>query len=124
MTPKIDESFPHYSKYLKEVKKVCKTIEDDIKKEFSADINIILKKATPLKGFERKLWKIRIRCSSSPYGKSKGFRVIFYYSKSLNRIFLLFVYSKSEIESPSLELLAKLYKELKQYIETYYPPSS
>lgn len=87
MNLKIDESLPHYSKSLKEVKKICKTIEEDIKKEFSTDIDTILQKASPLAGFGRKLWKIRIRCSSASYGKSKGFRVIFYYSPPSDSIF-------------------------------------
>ncbi|MEO0245932.1 MAG: hypothetical protein ABIM13_06725 [candidate division WOR-3 bacterium] len=55
MNLKIDESLPHYSKSLKEVKKICKTIEEDIKKEFSTDIDTILQKASPLAGFGRKL---------------------------------------------------------------------
>ena len=44
-------------------------------------------------------YKIRLANSSVPTGKSGGFRIIYYYLDNQQNIFLLSIYSKSDIEN-------------------------
>lgn len=44
-------------------------------------------------------YKIRLANSSIPTGKSGGFRVIYYYLDKQNNIYLLSIYSKTDLEN-------------------------
>jgi len=44
-------------------------------------------------------YKIRLANSSVPTGKSGGFRIIYYYIDSNNNLYLMSMYSKSELEN-------------------------
>ncbi len=57
-----------------------------------------------------KLFKIRLENSSSSIGKSGGFRVIYYYLDEEENIYLLKIYSKTEIENIKEEVLIKILK--------------
>lgn len=57
-----------------------------------------------------KLYKMRLENSSSNIGKSGGFRVIYYYLDEEENIYLLKIYSKTEIENIKEEILIKLLK--------------
>lgn len=57
-------------------------------------------------------YKMRLPNSSIPTGKSGGFRVI-YYKKVEETIYLLTIYSKSDIESIDDEQLEKILKKNK-----------
>lgn len=57
-----------------------------------------------------KLYKMRLENSSSNSGKSGGFRVIYYYLDEEENIYLLKIYSKTEIENIKEEILIKLLK--------------
>lgn len=48
-------------------------------------------------------YKIRWANSSVPTGKSSGFRVIYYYLDKDNHLYLMAMYSKSELENISEE---------------------
>lgn len=56
-------------------------------------------------------YKMRLANSSKQSGKSGGFRVIYYYLDEQNRIYLITIYSKTELENVSdnrlLEILRK-----------------
>ena len=56
-------------------------------------------------------FKLRIPNSPIPAGKRGGFRVVYYYRSQNNRIYLLDIYSKTELETISdgrlLEILRK-----------------
>lgn len=52
-----------------------------------------------------KLYKMRLENSSSNIGKSGGFRVIYYYLDEEENIYLLKIYSKTEIENIKEEVL-------------------
>lgn len=56
-----------------------------------------------------KLYKMRLENSSSNSGKS-GFRVIYYYLDEEENIYLLKIYSKTEIENIKEEILIKILK--------------
>ncbi|MDZ7818040.1 MAG: type II toxin-antitoxin system RelE/ParE family toxin [Aliarcobacter sp.] len=57
-----------------------------------------------------KLYKMRLENTSSNSGKSGGFRVIYYYLDEEENIYLLKIYSKTEIENIKEETLIKLLK--------------
>lgn len=57
-----------------------------------------------------KLYKMRLENSSSNIGKSGGFRIIYYYLDEEENIYLLKIYSKTEIENIKEEILIKLLK--------------
>jgi len=53
-------------------------------------------------------YKIRLANSSIPTGKSGGFRVIYYYVDKQNNIYLMSIYSKTELENISDEKLMQI----------------
>ena len=53
---------------------------------------------------------MRLENSSSNSGKSGGFRVIYYYLDEEENIYLLKIYSKTEIENIKEEVLIKILK--------------
>ncbi len=55
-----------------------------------------------------KLFKMRLENSSSKTGKSGGFRVIYYYLDEDENIYLLKIYSKTEIENIKEEVLISI----------------
>ncbi len=57
-------------------------------------------------------YKIRLANSSIPTGKSGGFRVITYYVDSENNIYLLTIYSKSELDNISEARINELLKQI------------
>ena len=57
------------------------------------------------------LYKIRLENSSSKVGKSGGFRVIYYYIDENANLYLLKIYSKTEISNIKEEVLIKILNE-------------
>jgi len=57
-----------------------------------------------------RLYKMRLENSSSNTGKSGGFRVIYYYIDEDENLYLLKIYSKTELENIKEEVLIKLLK--------------
>ena len=99
-------SLESFKKDAKELFKKNKKLPIDLKK-----LNDILQE-NPKSGIELSsdLYKIRSENSSSKVGKSGGFRVIYYYLDEEENIYLLKIYSKTEIENIKEEILIKLLK--------------
>ncbi len=57
-----------------------------------------------------KLYKIRLENSSTSTGKSGGFRVIYYYLDEKKNIYLLKMYSKTEITNIKEDVLMGIFK--------------
>lgn len=55
-------------------------------------------------------YKIRVANSSVPTGKSGGFRVVYYFVDTKNRIFLMSIYTKTQRDSISDNELLELIK--------------
>ena len=95
--------------FAKDVKKLYKK-----NKKLSQDLRTLNEKLleNPKVGIElsSKLYKMRLENSSSNSGKSGGFRVIYYYLDEEENIYLLKIYSKTEIENIKEEILIKLLK--------------
>jgi mRNA-degrading endonuclease RelE of RelBE toxin-antitoxin system len=59
---------------------------------------------------EEGCYKIRLANSSARTGKSGGFRVIYYYLDAHDNLYLLSIYSKTEIENISDDMLLEILK--------------
>ena len=98
-------------RFLKEVKSLHKRYKN-IAKDLLAlkeELNENPRSGTAL---AQNCYKIRLANSSVPTGKSGGFRVVYYYIDDKNNLYLLSIYSKSDVANISDEkILAILKKE-------------
>ena len=96
----------------KEIKRLYKKF-----KQISVDLKILKETLikNPKAGIElgNNCFKIRLANSSIPTGKRSGFRVIYYYIDQQNNLFLMTIYSKSELDNISDEKLIDIIKENK-----------
>ena len=53
---------------------------------------------------------MRLKNSSVPTGKSGGFRVVYYYVDEENNLYLMAMYSKTELENISDERITEILK--------------
>ena len=84
-TPQFVKSVKKLSKKYKRIKNDLQNIQKEIENENFIDL-----------GYN--CFKLRLANSSIPTGKSGGFRVI-YYKKIEDKIYLLEIYSKTELEN-------------------------
>ena len=100
-------SLESFKKDAKKLYKKNKKLPIDLKK-----LNDILEE-NPKSGIELSsdLYKIRLENSSSKVGKSGGFRVIYYYIDKNENLYLLKIYSKTEIPNIKEEVLIKILNE-------------
>jgi len=93
--------------FTKEVKKLVKRY-----KKLGDDLKILQKELllNPQSGISlgNNCYKIRIANSSIPTGKSGGFRVIYYYLDENGIIYLISIYSKSDLENISDEKILEI----------------
>jgi mRNA-degrading endonuclease RelE of RelBE toxin-antitoxin system len=97
-----------FSKQLKKLAKKYKNIKKDLL-EFMNDFDEIHQKAISIK---TNIFKVRVKNSDKNKGKSAGYR-IYYYLKINEKVFLLTIYDKSEIEMINEEILNKMIKDFK-----------
>ncbi len=95
---------PEFSRSVKKLYKKYRLISKDLK---------ILEKeliTNPKSGIElgNNSFKVRIPNSSIPAGKRGGFRVVYYYIDTNNKIYLLAIYSKTDIENISEKSLSDI----------------
>ncbi len=96
-----------FSRSVKQLYKKYRLILEDLK---NLEIELI---ENPKSGINlgNNCFKIRIPNSSIPTGKRGGFRVVYYYRDQNNKIYLLVIYSKTDIENISerrlLDILEK-----------------
>lgn len=95
-----------FRKDFKTLSKKYKKLEDDIRK-------VILElRKNPKAGtyLQNNCYKIRMANSSTPTGKSGGFRIIYYFIDEQNNLYLMNIYSKTQKESISESELLVLLK--------------
>jgi len=96
--------------FAKDVKRLCKKY-----KQIASDLKALKNELdkNPKAGITlgSNCYKIRIPNSSVPTGKSGGFRVIYYFIDEDETIYLMAIYSKSEIETISDEKIIDILKE-------------
>ena len=95
---------PEFLRSVKKLYKKYRLITEDLK-ELEKELI-----TNPTSGIEigNNSYKIRIPNSSIPTGKRGGFRVVYYYRGPNNKIYLLAIYSKTEIENISDRKLSDL----------------
>jgi mRNA-degrading endonuclease RelE of RelBE toxin-antitoxin system len=103
------KTLPEFDKNIKRLHKKYKNIKSDI---------ILLIKELQNNNklgthIVNNCYKIRLANSSIPTGKSGGFRIITYYIDNKNYIYLMSIYSKSDLETITEYKIKRLLKEIK-----------
>ncbi len=100
-------SLPSFKGDVKNLFKKFKNLAEDLKR-----LHQTLAK-DPRSGIalSKSLYKLRLANTSASSGKSGGFRVIYYYTDHQGTVFLLKIYSKTDIPSISESRLAEILKE-------------
>ena len=84
-------------------------------KQLPADLMTLKKELleNPKSGIElgQRCYKIRLANSSIPTGKSSGFRIIYYYIDTNDNLYLMSMYSKSELENIDDKVILQILKE-------------
>ena len=86
-TPEFKKSVKKFAKRYKQISKDLKILEEELQENAQAGIDL-----------GDNCFKIRVQNSSIPTGKSGGFRVIYFFKKEEN-IYLLEIYSKSDLNN-------------------------
>ena len=95
-----------FKKDFKKLAKKYRHIKTDIEEV------IVLLKENPKLGIalQHSCYKIRVPNSSTPTGKSGGFRVIYYFIDKQNQLYLMNIYSKTQKDNISDKALLELLK--------------
>ncbi|MFA6138336.1 MAG: hypothetical protein WC667_09635 [Sulfurimonas sp.] len=101
------QTLSNFDKDVKRLYKKYKNLPSDLKtlkKELSNN---------PKSGIElgNRCFKIRLANSSIPTGKSSGFRIIYYYLDTNNNLYLLSMYSKSELENIDEKIIIDILRD-------------
>ena len=101
--------------------KALSSFEKDVKKLFKkykqlpSDLKVLEEELSknPKSGIElgNRCYKIRLANRSVLTGKSGGFRIIYYYLDSDNNLYLMNMYSKSELENIDDKIILNILKE-------------
>ncbi|KIM04238.1 MAG: hypothetical protein KN64_08590 [Sulfurovum sp. AS07-7] len=101
------KSLENFASEIKKLSKRYKKISDDLKC-LKKELEVNPKSGISLGG---SCYKIRVPNSSVLTGKSGGFRVIYYFLSSDNVIYLMSIYSKSDMKSIDELKLQQILKE-------------
>lgn len=99
-------ALPTFSTKLKKLAKKYKKIKSDLQelqKKLISNPKIGI-------ALQHNCYKIRVANSSTPTGKSGGFRVVYYFVNENNKVFLMTIYSKTKKENISENELLELLK--------------
>ena len=97
---------PEFAAEVKQLAKKYKKIKEDLG-QLSAALQENPTRGIPLAG---SCYKIRLANSSIPTGKSRGFRVIYYFVDEKAHIYLMSIYSKTEKENILAEEIKAILK--------------
>ncbi|MGD9719125.1 MAG: type II toxin-antitoxin system RelE/ParE family toxin [Sulfurimonadaceae bacterium] len=101
------KALENFTKEVKKLAKKYKKIADDLK---TLQKELYLNPQSGIR-LGSNCYKIRVANSSVPTGKSAGFRVVYYYLDANGVIYLMSIYSKSELENLRDEEIMKILKE-------------
>lgn len=103
------------AKFQRNVKKIAKkyrSIRDDVQ-PLIEQLQAGELPGDRISGIDYKIYKVRIKNSAVQKGKSGGYRLI-YYVKTLDKIILLTIYSKSEQEDVLVEDIHRIVTDYEQ----------
>ncbi len=89
---------PTYLKAVKKLKKRFRNISGDVDGFFKNDVSSVDDLGVKL---HENIYKVRIKNSNKSTGKSGGYRLISYIEISNNKINLLYIYDKSDLDNIS-----------------------
>jgi len=98
-TPEFSRSVKKLFKKYKQIFKDLEILENELLNDQKAGISL-----------GNNCYKLRLSNSSIPIGKRGGFRVIYYYRIQNSNIYLLSIYSKTELENISDSRLIEILK--------------
>lgn len=97
-----------FSKKIKQLKKKYRKIKED----FETLIETLTKDPYSGTNLGKNLYKLRLKSSDISKGKSGGFRVIYYLLTEDKKLYLLTIYSKSDIETINIDRILKIIEDL------------
>lgn len=110
--------FPQFKDEIKRLSRKYHHLENDISRFYQDFLNNPIQNAFAIPGYERKLWKTRMRSTDQQKGKSGGFRIIFYLDEAKpDKVYFLTIYSKSEREDLSSSQLWEIYKRFIDFLK-------
>lgn len=98
---------PEFQKNVKHLKKKYRHIASDLQ-ELDSILTDNPLCGDAIEGLEGKVFKLRLASSDMKTGKSKGYRVIYYFSRKDNTIYLLTIYAKAYKENISVAEIKKI----------------
>lgn len=114
-------SFVELTQFKGEIKRLSRKypqLEDDLNRFYQDFLNNPIQNAFATPGFERKLWKTRMRSTDQQKGKSGGFRIIFYFDEAKpDNVYSLAIYPKNEREDLSSSQLWEIYKRFIDFLK-------
>jgi len=99
-------ALPTFTLKLKKLAKKYKKIKYDLQ-NLNDDLSINPKVGIAL---QHNCYKIRVANSSTPTGKSGGFRVVYYFIDKNDKVYLMTIYSKTQKDNLSENELLELLK--------------
>lgn len=104
---------PEFQDEVKRLSRKYRHIENDLQSFYKEFLAAPLVRAFAIPGFERRLWKVRMKSSDQQRGKSGGFRLIFYFDETKPAaLHMLTLYPKTEREDISADELQRLLKDV------------
>jgi mRNA-degrading endonuclease RelE of RelBE toxin-antitoxin system len=112
MNPALVER-PEFQNEIKRLSRKFRHIENDLQDFYKEFLSAPLVRAFAIPGFERKLWKVRMKSADQQRGKSGGFRLIFYFDENKPvALQMLTLYPKTERADISSDELQRLLKDV------------
>lgn len=104
------------SEFQDEVKRLSRKyrhIENDLQNFYKEFLSAPLVRAFAIPGYERRVWKVRMKSADQQRGKSGGFWLIFYFDENKPAALYMFtLYPKTERENISSDELQRLLKDI------------
>jgi mRNA-degrading endonuclease RelE of RelBE toxin-antitoxin system len=98
-------------KFLKNIKQLMKKYKK-IKEDFKEAIETLEQDPFAGKSLGGNIYKLRLKNSDKSKGKSGGYRIIYYVVTEDKKLYLLTIYSKSEIETIHMTKILEIIEEI------------
>ncbi len=105
-TPRFEKDIQRLSKKFRKIDKDLDNILNQL--EMGELLGDVIERTSN----DEQVYKCRVPNTSDKRGKSGGFRIIYYAVTKDNEIYLLTIYSKTEVEDIDASIIAKYIKEI------------
>lgn len=107
-----------FKRSLKRLKKKYPHVKEDIEEVVQLLVQFP-DVGSSIPGYSHKIWKVRAKCRDIKKGKRAGYRVIYFWERGKEIIYLLFVYIKHEKADVSKDEIEKLLQDLQNDLESF-----